>query len=196
MEFRRQNYDTTKYPIDKNVLIPFGSFEELATELLRVKCGAGNDEPEDWVGAIDLALNQNLTNWDPNSKKLMVWITDANAHGRKFCGFENHQEEESKLEPYFEELARRDIHFIGINIQKSVPIKLPDGTEEWKDDPGCTQTLQILRQRYMAQPTHKSFTIQDLNLRYDPYLYNDDDLPADLLNNFGDTLRTTMTGVA
>ena len=130
--------------MNKNVLIPFGPYEDLETELLRVQCGAGNDDPEDWVGAIDLALNQNMTKWERGSKKLIVWITDANAHGRKFCGFENHQEEESKLEPYFEELARRDIHFIGINIQKSVPIQLPDGTKEWKNDTGCIQTLKIL----------------------------------------------------
>ena len=47
LERRRINYDTTKYPMNKNVLIPFVSYEDLETELLHIQCGAGNDEPED-----------------------------------------------------------------------------------------------------------------------------------------------------
>lgn len=67
-EERRKLFDNVKYPEDINVaidLIP--DTEKLINELQKVECKAGNDDPEDWVGALDIALND--ISWRENSKK-------------------------------------------------------------------------------------------------------------------------------
>ena len=174
-EERRKLFDNVKYPEDINVaidLIP--DTEKLINELQKVECKAGNDDPEDWVGALDIALND--ISWRENSKKIIIWISDANAHGQRYCGFRNHQEEERKLEPLVKQMARSNIYFTGINIKKG--------------DDGCKRTLNQMKEIY-TRCGGKSFNIQEINLHLDPDL-DFDDIPTDFMENFEETLAQTI----
>jgi hypothetical protein len=74
----------------------------------------GGDEPEDWVGALTLALNN--VSWR-GGRKSLIWIADAPAHGQRFCGKVNHEDESPKLPPLVAELARRQIFVQGLDLQ-------------------------------------------------------------------------------
>lgn len=105
---RTEKYDRESYPFDKNVAIHFtNNIEDLINELEKVECGGGNDDAEDWVGGLNCALYD--LEWRKNSRKLIMWISDSNAHGKKFCGFDNHNEEEIKLEKLIQQVAEKKL---------------------------------------------------------------------------------------
>jgi serine/threonine protein kinase len=62
----------------------------------------GGDIPEDYVGALSALL---ALEWRSTARRVVVWITDAPAHGRRFCGRANHDEEEPKLDPLVRRLV-------------------------------------------------------------------------------------------
>ena len=174
-----ESIDLDKYPINKNVAIPFcNNMEILATELDKVKCDGGNDNQEDWVGALQLALDG--LEWREGSKKLMIWVADANAHGRRFNGgnFDNHNEEEGKLEPLVRRMAKERIYFNGFNIMKG--------------DDGCKLTLEAIKDWYESAGG-PGFLVQEFHPIKDPDL-DDDDWPPEEIGKFTDTLKTTMAG--
>lgn len=104
----------------------------------------GGDEPEDWAGALSVALER--TEWRPESKKMIIMLTDANAHGARFCGYQNHQGQEPLLEQVFVEMANQKIYFVGINIKRrgfaADGINIPEYT-------GCQKTLEVCRDIYL-----------------------------------------------
>ena len=174
-EERRKLFDNVKYPEDINVAIDLvPDTEKLISELEKVECKAGNDEPEDWVGALDIALND--ISWRNESKKIIVWIADANAHGRKYCGTNNHQEEKSKLEPLIKQMAQSNIYFIGINVRKG--------------DDGCRRTLEEIKKIYLRN-RGKNFNIQDVEYSVDPDA-EPDEIPLDFMDDFEKTLAQTI----
>lgn len=175
-EERRKLFDNVKYPENINVAIDLvADTDKLITELEKIECKSGHDEQEDWAGALDIALND--ISWRNESKKLIVWIADANAHGKRYCGVENHQEEESKLEPLVVKMARSNIYFIGINIRKG-------------KDSGCQMTLQEMKKIYQRNGG-KSFNIETINVSLDPDM-DDDDIPPGFLNDFKQTVANTI----
>ena len=175
-EERRKRFDNVKYPENINVAIDLvADIDKLITELEKVECKAGNDEPEDWVGALDMALHD--ISWRNESKKLIVWIADANAHGKKYCGYNNHQEEERKLDPLVKEMAKNNYYFIGINIMRG-------------KDRGCENTLNEIEKIYRKHHG-KSFIIQNIEVEVDPDM-DDDDIPDGFLNDFKDTVANTI----
>lgn len=89
--------------------------ENLSEFLETVKASGGADWPEDFVGALNLSFDR--LSWDKESKKAIIWIADAPAHGKRYCGKENHQEEEPKLEPLIEKLAKENYYFVGISLK-------------------------------------------------------------------------------
>lgn len=142
---RRSHFDRNLFPFDKNVAIDLkAKMTDLVDILKKVEAGAGNDEPEDWVGALDLALHS--ITWRKNSKRAIVWISDANAHGKMYCGYDNHNEEEPKLEPLVREMAEMNIHFVGLNLIRN-------------NDNGCEQTLTKIREIYQNYGA-KTFSIE------------------------------------
>lgn len=79
--------------------------------LENIEPSGGGDGPEDYVGALSNAFEK--LSWN-DKYKIIVWIADGPAHGKRFCGLQNHQEEESKLLPLIKKLARDEFYFIGI----------------------------------------------------------------------------------
>ena len=155
--------DREKYPFNKNVAIPFtDNIEHLIQELMKVECDGGNDDPEDWVGALQLAFND--LEWRDNCKKCIIWIADANAHGMKFCGYDNHNEEESKLQLLVERMAKEKISFLGINIVKG-------------DDEGCRLTLQKMREIYL-NAGGVSFILDEFKPVDEEDLFGEDEWPT------------------
>ncbi|OHT03917.1 hypothetical protein TRFO_28764 [Tritrichomonas foetus] len=170
------HYDLEKYPENRNVAIDLcDNIETIITELEKVKCCSGHDDPEDWVGALTLALND--IHWR-DGKKCIVWIADANAHGKRYCGFDNHNEEEPKMEPLVRRLAEENFYFVGINVMK--------GT-----DTGCQITLREMKSIY-ERYHGKSFMIQEFKPVYDHQRYNDDNWPDDVLDMFMQTVAATL----
>jgi hypothetical protein len=95
------------------------SVDELVRFLANViPDGGGGDGPEDWVGALSLALNN--VSWREGAKTI-VWIADEGAHGSQFCGFPNHEEEGPKLVPLIKEVARRQIFVQGLDFDDVEP---------------------------------------------------------------------------
>jgi Mg-chelatase subunit ChlD len=88
--------------------------ELLSSWLEGIAATGGGDGPEDFVGALQLAFN-NIT-WREGSKRALIWIADAPAHGRRYCGFDNHQEEEPKLEPLVASLGDQKFYFVGMSL--------------------------------------------------------------------------------
>lgn len=173
---RESHFDTKQYPFDKNVAIDLkNDIEPLIIELMKVECGSGNDEPEDWVGALDLALHN--ISWRDGSKRAIVWIADANAHGKPFCGYDNHNEEAPKMEPLVQEMAEMGIHFVGINVVR-------------KTDRGCEKTLQKLKDLY-AKYRGRSFLIEEFERPQNDYL-DDDVWPENAMVNFMQTLNKSI----
>ena len=168
-EERRKLFDNVKYPD----LIP--DTEKLIKELEKVECKTGNDDPEDWVGALDIELND--ISWRDKSKKIIVWIADANAHGKKYCGYNNHQEEEKKLEPLVKQMVKDNIYFIGINIRKS-------------GDEGCRRNFNEIERIYQKSKG-KSINIQEVEMTLDAD-NEKDDVPLKFLESFEETLAQTI----
>lgn len=173
---RESHYDKSKYPFDENVAIDLQKdLEPLISELMKVECGAGNDEPEDWVGALTLALNS--ISWRDKSKRAIIWIADSNAHGKLFCGYDNHNEEEPKMEPLIQQMADKGIHFVGINVVCN-------------DDRGCERTLTKIREMYQNFDGG-SFLIEEYqrptNLHLDENIW-----PEFEMNNFMEIINSSI----
>ena len=113
-EKKKSNFDRKKYPINANVPIQFtNDIENISIELLKVECDGGNDEPEDWAGSLLCALRD--LEWRRDSEKYIIFITDSNANGKRFCGYDNHNEEEPILTHLIQQLATNKYYFCGIN---------------------------------------------------------------------------------
>lgn len=175
-EFYSKHVDKSKYPEDQNVAIEFdGNIEKIMDELMKVECGGGNDDPEDWNGAIRCALNMN---WRENSKKCIIIISDANAHGKRFCGYDNHNDEEDKLIEAVEKLAEKQCYIIGISVMKR--------------DKGCLKTLQEMKDIYETK-NGKCFIIEEFKPIYDENFFGEDNWPQDVFDEFMNTIRKSMS---
>jgi hypothetical protein len=89
------------------------NMDSLVDFLATVRAQGGGDGPEDWVGAYDLALGRMA--WRGGAKTI-VHIADAPAHGARFCGSRNHEEESSKLDPLIKCVAQRGILVMGLDL--------------------------------------------------------------------------------
>lgn len=145
---------------------------------MKVECGGGNDDPEDWNGAIECALNMD---WRDGSKRCIIIISDANAHGKRFCGFDNHNEEENKLINAVKKLAEEKYYIIGINVMKG-------------DDKGCMKTLQEMKDIYETN-NGKSFVIEEFKPVYDEDLFGEDNWPQDVFDDFINTIQKSFTNL-
>jgi serine/threonine protein kinase len=107
--------DVVDCPDEVHQVHPFHpSLEKLREFLKTVEAKGGGDGPEDYVGAIEAIRN---LNWRPTANHGIVWIADAPAHGERYCGWQNHQEEEPKLEPLVRALAQDHVKIQAFNVR-------------------------------------------------------------------------------
>jgi hypothetical protein len=97
-------HEVCQFTPDINRLVAFFS---------SVQASGGGDAPEDWVGALSLALSK--VSWSRGAR-ILVFIADAPAHGRRFCGSVNHQREEGKLPPLVRKLAAQQIQVQALSL--------------------------------------------------------------------------------
>jgi hypothetical protein len=109
----------------------------LAHFLSGVRATGGGDVPEDWVGALRLSLTG--VTWR-GGRKTLIWIADAPAHGRRFCGSLNHEEESPKLPPLIVEVAKAQIHVQGLSLQGGANATFTEFKTIYDaaEGPGCT----------------------------------------------------------
>jgi hypothetical protein len=129
--------DGAEDPPDRHDVQQFTAHTEAVQEFMaNVKSYGGWDEPEDWAGALDIALH--TLEWR-SGKKCIFWITDANAHGSRFSNEarDPHDDQIERLVALVQEMARERIYFIGMNIKKG-------------RDGGCEKTLAEIEKIYRA----------------------------------------------
>jgi hypothetical protein len=176
----RDPVDNPGDPEDKNEFIQLTPNREAITDYLaEVKAHGGRDDPEDWAGAFELALNS--IRWRDPSKKCLFWITDANAHGSEYSTErrDRHDPEAPRLTRLIQQAAAQRIYFIGINVKKG-------------PDPGCEKTLAKLKSIYEAASVGNLVTIQDFPCNWDHDKYEGDDWPPEVLAAFQETISATL----
>ena len=181
--------DPVDRPEDKNEFMDFTpSLEEVEEYLAKVESYGGRDDPEDWVGALDIALHQ--ISWR-GGKKCIFWITDACAHGSEFSEekVDHHDDQAPLLRNLVVEMARENFYFVGINIMKGA-------------DRGCAKTLAAIREIYDREGG-KSFIVEEFKPVWDRDLYDGDGWPPEVMVRFQETVAAslrrqlgTMGGVA
>lgn len=153
--------DPVDRPADKNEYLDLtDSIEEVSTYLDEVRAYGGRDEPEDWAGGLELALEK--IHWRDGMKSIF-WISDANAHGSRFSLLKRdpHEDQSDRLVALIQEMARRSINFMGVNIRKG-------------GDSGCAQTFSEMEKIYIGTLGDRvgSFETVDFEVNWDP---NDDE---------------------
>ena len=171
--------DPVDRPEDRNEFMDFtSSLEDVEEYLEQVQSYGGRDDPEDWVGALDIALHQ--LSWR-GGKKCIFWITDACAHGSEFSEekVDRHDDQAPLLRNLVVEMAKANIYFVGINIMK--------GT-----DRGCAKTLAAIRDIYDREGG-KSFVTEEFRPVWDRDLYDGDGWPPDVIERFQETISASLT---
>jgi len=79
----------------------------------------GGDYAEDWAGGIELALS---LNWNDASKKMIVLITDAPAHGILFYEEDSYPDEEVRLKNDIETLIKQGISVSLVGVSTQYPL--------------------------------------------------------------------------
>ena len=78
--------------------------------------------------------------------KLIIHIADAPAHCRKYCGYDNHEEESGKLEPYLQRCAKEKIKIICFDINN-----------------GCRKCFETMRGDYLPYGEDLLFNIENFD---------------------------------
>jgi hypothetical protein len=161
-------------PPDRHDMCVLGDGIETMQEFLgTIKPYGGWDDPEDWVGALDLALN--YIGWG-DGKKCIFWIADANAHGSRFSN-EPHDRHNDQIEPLVHlvrKMAEKQIYFIGINVRKG-------------EDPGCEKTFRELKTIYDTAGG-PSWVTAEFRPVWNRNCYDGDGWPPDVMSSFQQAL--------
>ena len=113
--FYRDPIDTSKeVSQDKNEYFDLISDPvELQNFVSTISASGGGDEPEDWAGGYNLALNK--IHWR-NGTKLIIHIADAGAHGLEYSNDNKYYEEGKKLDNYIRKCSEKNIIIVGFQI--------------------------------------------------------------------------------
>jgi hypothetical protein len=108
--------DPIDSPNDRHQVHPFNNSVHALMQFLKgIEASGGGDAPEDYAGAIQEVLK---LEWRTTARRGIIWIAGAPAHGRRFCGVTNHQEEEPKLEPLVRQLTLSKVTFQGVALNR------------------------------------------------------------------------------
>ena len=108
-----------------------------------VPAEGGGDGPEDVYGALKITLER--TSWR-NGLKTIIFIADAPAHGHRYCGYPNHEDQNDLLAPLLKRIADAGIAFTGMSI-----------------DRGCDECLAKMKEDYL-QGDGPDFVIEKIDL--------------------------------
>ena len=104
---------------DKHEHQPLGSVDNLRVKMNSIEAYGGGDTPEDWVGAYEIALDNDKMKWRENSIKIIIHIADAGAHTLRFSdGDTKHNEKkyEIGLVELIQKCAQKNISIFGYQI--------------------------------------------------------------------------------
>lgn len=170
---------------DVNEFLKFTNQTETMENWLEgIVCCGGHDEPEDWAGAFEILINR--LEWRRNAKKVVVWVTDADAHGDAFSYYPDaiHNAEAEKLDRLVHEAVNMRMYLTIINVRKN-------------GDVGCAKTIARIRDIYERAGTVTMRT-EDFDVVVDPDK-GDDNRPGwdeDLGLQLNSTIRSEFGRLA
>ena len=97
-----------------------GDVKDLVNRMKNIYGEGGGDQPEDWVGAYIIALDEDKMKWREDSVKIIIHIAGSDAHGKEFCKWDRYPEEGPKLVCLIKKCAREKISIFGYNINDLV----------------------------------------------------------------------------
>jgi hypothetical protein len=153
--------------------------DRLVSFFTTVQANGGGDGPEDWVGALNLSLT--AVHWR-EGRKTLIWIADAPAHGRRFCGMTNHDDETAKLPPLIVQLARSQIHVQGLNLGGGATTTFVEFKKIYDEagGPSCTYEQFSVGYRAAPPPTRVDALGRDIDAADFPKDYpSDEDYDSD-----------------
>jgi hypothetical protein len=74
-----QSFHESCFPFETDI-------RELQEFLSGIQATGGRNQREDWVGALERVL---ALNWRDTAERGIIWITDPNAHSKRYCGDEH-----------------------------------------------------------------------------------------------------------
>ena len=119
--------------------------EELKNNFKNIRARGGGDDPEDWAGAYEKAINS--INWKDGTK-LIIHIADAPAHTNEFCGEVNHEEEYGKLPKMLSLCAQKRIKIIGFSIDEKARKSFDISEQYYKSFNGFYKTFTFNEAKY------------------------------------------------
>ena len=129
--------------------------EILKRELGSERAHGGGDTPEDWVGAYEMALD-NIA-WR-NGTRLIIHIADAPAHGSKWYGEKNHEEENEKLYPLIKKAVVKKIKIIGFQVGTSPKKSFDEFGKEYLKQGGEFYKIYEFKNGMSANEISKNFS--------------------------------------
>ena len=129
--------------------------EILKRELGSERAHGGGDTPEDWVGAYEMALD-NIA-WR-NGTRLIIHIADAPAHGSKWYGKKNHEEENEKLYPLIKKAVVKKIKIIGFQVGTSPKKSFDEFGKEYLKQGGEFYKIYEFKNGMSANEISKNFS--------------------------------------
>ena len=97
------------FDLDKNAL----NFKNFIKTIISK---GGNDWPEDWAGAFNLAKN---LSWGKDSIKFFIHIADAPGHGYHWNEYDIYPEEGNKTDEIITSFAKNNFNIAGFKVDKS-----------------------------------------------------------------------------
>ena len=128
----------------------------------RVKATGGGDGPEDVYGGLKITLER--TSWRKGPKAI-IFIADAPAHGRRYCGVTNHEDQTNLLPPLLKKIAENDIAFSGMSINGGCDLcltKMKEDYDKYRSIDGPEFMIEKLDLNNYSHSTEKSLTGDDL----------------------------------
>ena len=115
--FYRDPIDIYEIP-DKNELYDLtDDIVSLQQYVQSIEAYGGGDIPEDWVGAYKKCLYE--LSWRKEAIKLIIYITDAGAHGTEYSDGDKYEGEGPKLDELIKECSDKKINIIAFQIGDS-----------------------------------------------------------------------------
>jgi hypothetical protein len=140
--------DPIDSPSDIHEVHPLSpDMDALVNFLSHISATGGGDGPEDWVGGYTLALTKMA--WRKGAKTI-IHFADAPAHGARYCGQVNHEEESPKLAPLIGNVAKQGIVLSALDIRAGAALSFAECRKVYAAAGGRKFTVEV----FQPQPTY------------------------------------------